>query len=208
MATRTELLALRAQIERAAEGRDLLRDKRTELLAVFRDVADAVLAESDALAEAGARASQALARAEALAGREAIGSAGLTAKAEIDLAARERHVMGVSFAEITGAPVGRPRTARGYSLSGTPVSVDEVAGAFEGQLQLLVKMATEELRLRRLARELQKVSRRVNALEHIIIPGLLHRARATRATLDEREREARFVRQRLARRKHAAGRLA
>ena len=189
MATRMELLALRARIEQASEGRDLLGDKRAQLLDAFRKVADAVLAEGDALSRAASASRHALALAEAVDGPERVASAGLAASGEIVLEAQPRTIMGVRFAEIERASVGRGRTGRGYSLHASTAHVDAVGERFEAEIDLLVKMAAEELRLRRLAEELRKVTRRVNALEQIIIPRLRAAHRQARLVLDERDRE-------------------
>ena len=197
MATRTDLLNLRTQVRRASEGRELLSDKRVELLKAFREVADTVVAESDALARAAGSSRATLALAEGLDGPEALRSAAMAARREITLDARRRVVMGVPIAEIERADVVRARGSRGYALSTSSARVDAVADSFETQLQLLVKIASEELRLRRLASELRKVTRRVNALEHVVLPRLEGELRSTLGKLEERDREDRFRLQRV-----------
>jgi V/A-type H+/Na+-transporting ATPase subunit D len=206
MATRTELLALRAELARAEEGRALLSDKRAQLLDAFRGVADAVLASGDALAEAAGESRVALALARGLDGPAAVGSAALASRGEVVLEARPASVMGVRFAAIERAALGRPRNARGYSLTGSSAAIDAVAERFESEVELLIEIAAQELRLRRLSEELRKTSRRVNALEHVIIPGLSASLSRTRATLDEREREEQFRRLRVKRKRHDARR--
>jgi V/A-type H+-transporting ATPase subunit D len=200
MATRTELLALRAEIVRAREGKRLLGDKRAQLLEAFRKVADTVIAGGDALADASAASRAALALAEGMDGREAVASAALASVGEITVEAKPRAIMGVRFAAIERAALGRARNARGYSLSGSSAHIDLAAACFEAELELLIKIAAEELRLRRLSEELRKVSRRVNALEHVIIPALTQALAQARATLEERDREDAFRRRRSKRR--------
>jgi V/A-type H+-transporting ATPase subunit D len=207
MATRTELLMLRKQIDQAREGRQLLSDKRSQLLDAFRDVAEEVLADSDALSHAAAESQRTLAMAEGFHGPEEVGSAALAAGGEINLVARPRAVMGVRYADIHYAVVERSRTRRGYSLSASSAHVDAVADSFESQLQLVVRMAAKELRLRRLAEELRKVSRRVNALEHVVIPQLERQQRRAMETLEEREREDLFRLVRVKDKKRARARL-
>ncbi len=206
MATRTELLALTEQIRHAAAGRELLTDKRAQLLGAFRDVADAALAESDALSQAAALSRAALSLAEALSSPEALRSAALAATGEVALRAQPRAVAGVRFAEIEVASVGRGMGERGYAVAATSAHVDGVAEAFEQELSLVVVAAARELKLRRLAEELRKVSRRVNALEHVILPELSRRRGAVREALDQREREDVFRRLRFKRRREGAAR--
>lgn len=190
--TRMELLARRAQIELAVQGRDLLKEKRNALMKELRKVADVVLLGSDALEQAAAESRRTLSLAEALDGPEAVRSAALAASGEIFIQAGGVKVMGVAVPEIEHQPVARALTERGYSLSGTSVRIDAVAASFEDQLDLLLDLATSELRLRRLAEEVGKTTRRVNALEHVLIPRLQRQRDVIQMVLEEREREDHF----------------
>ena len=60
--TRMELLAHKAQISLARQGRELLEQKRTALMKEFLRIADTVVERSDALSTAAEDAWQALAR--------------------------------------------------------------------------------------------------------------------------------------------------
>ena len=191
-ATRTELLARRHRIKLARDGRALLQDKRDQLLAEFRRLADGVLADSDVLDAAAGAARRALDAAEIADGPEALRSVALARTGTIQLRATTRTVMGVRFPEIEHGPLVRARTERGYSLSGSSAHVDRVARRFESTLELVLEVATKELRLRRLADEIRATTRRVNALEFILIPRLTKECRQIGATLEERERQERF----------------
>jgi len=200
-ATRTELLARRRRIEFARQGRSILQDKRDQLLAEFRKLADRVLAGGDALETAATRARRALAAAEIAHGAEAIRSMALARTGGVHLRAITRTVMGVRFPEIVHEPLACARTERGYSLSGSSAHIDKVAERFESTLELVLRVATEELYLRRLADEIGSTTRRVNALEHILIPRLELERRSIESTLQERERQDRFRLKRIRRRR-------
>jgi V/A-type H+-transporting ATPase subunit D len=187
-----ELLARRTQIELAVQGRDLLKEKRNALMKELQKVADVVLLGSDALEQAAAASRRALNLAEALDGPEAVRSAALAASGEIFVATGGATIMGVPVPEIAYRPVGRPLTARGYSLAGTSARIDAVADSFEQQLALLLDLAISELRLRRLAEEVSKTTRRVNALEHVLLPRLQQQRDYIQMVLEEREREDHF----------------
>jgi V/A-type H+-transporting ATPase subunit D len=191
-ATRTELLARRAQIQLAEQGRDLLQDKREQLLSEFRATARTVLSGSEALESAGAAARNALDRARARDGPDAVASAALAAGGEVLVDATVRSIMGVRVPEIGYRPVGRPVASRGYSLAGTTPRIDAVADRFEAELDLVLQVAAGEVRLRRLAAEIATTTRRVNALEHVVIPGLTADRNRIETILDEREREEHF----------------
>jgi V/A-type H+-transporting ATPase subunit D len=96
--------------------------------------------------------------------------------------------------------------ARGYSLIGTSARIDEVARRFEEELNVVVEVAEREATLHRLAAEIQRTSRRVNALEHVTLPRLLAQSRLIGMILEEREREDLFrlkrVKQKIYQRKY------
>ena len=191
-ATRTELLARRAQIGLARQGRDLLQDKREQLLTEFRATARVVLAGSDALEAAGAEARRTLEWAQAHDGPDAVASAGLAAGGQVSVAAGVTSIMGVKVPDISYGPVGRFCTGRGYSLAATSPRIDAVAERFEAELELLLRVAADEVRLRRLAAEIGTTTRRVNALEHVVIPRLIAERNRIEGVLEEREREEHF----------------
>jgi len=190
--TRMELLAKKARIALAEQGRELLEQKRTALLREFLRVADRVMAESDALQRAAMDARRALARAEASTGTEAVRSAAMATRSELTLEVRAANVMGVNVPAIEQKRVARSALARGYSLTGTSVTIDEAAAAFEAEVDSAIQLAESELRLTRLAAEIQRTSRRVNALQHVLIPRLVAERNYIQIALDERERGDHF----------------
>lgn len=190
--TRMELLAKKQQIALALQGMELLKQKRAALLQEMMRAADQAIAHSDALQEAAVEARRGLVRAEATAGPAAVRSAAMAARGELPLAVQTTNVMGVSVPVIEQKRVSRSVLGRGYALAGTSVTVDEAAAAFETEVECLLKLAESELRLKRLAGEIQRISRRANALEHVILPRLQGERNAIEMALDERERADHF----------------
>lgn len=191
-ATRMELLARKAQIALAKQGRDLLEQKRSALLKEFLRTADTAVVHSDALQDAAADARQTLARAESIAGTEVIRSAALASRAELSLEVTTGSVMGVKVPHIEQKRVTRSMMGRGYCIVGTPIVVDETAEAFEKEVGAIIQMAETELRLTRLGAEIQRTSRRLNALDHLLIPRLEADRDFIQMALDERERSDHF----------------
>lgn len=191
-ATRTQLLAVAAGLELARQGRDLLARKRDALLREFRTSADVVLADSEALERAAAEAATRLRVTQAVEGPQPVQSAALAATGEVAVDVERVSVMGVEVPQIDRKPVGRSPDRRGFGLATTSARVDAVAEAFEVELDRLLDVAAAELRVRRLATEIRTTTRRVNALDHVVIVRLRHRHRAIRLALEEREREDHF----------------
>jgi len=190
--TRMELLSHEEQITLAKQGRDLLEQKRTALMKEFMRIAYTVFEHSDALQQAADKARQALARAEAIAGTEAVRSAALASRAEFPLRVTTTNVMGVKVPHIEQKRIGRSVVGRGYSIVDTSLTIDEVASAFENEVELIIQLAESELRLKRLAEEIQSTSRRLNALDHLLIPRLENERDFIQMALDERERSDHF----------------
>ncbi len=160
--TRMELLAHKAQLALANQGRDLLEQKRSALMKEFMYTAHTALERSDALQTSAADASQSLAKAEAMAGAEAVRSAALASRAGFRLEVTTSSVMGVRVAHIEQKSAARSLFDRGYSIVGTSISIDEAAAAFEREVEAILQLAETELRLARLGDEIQRTSRRLN----------------------------------------------
>lgn len=191
-ATRSELLAHRSRLELARRGRDLLEDKRDQLMKEFRNVADLVLSGEGALERAAAAARVALATAESFDGPDSVRSASAVRSPGITVHARPVYIMGVRIADIDYPPVVRSAIDRGYGLTGSSSRIDRAAELFEAELELALELAARELRLRRLVEEIGATTRRVNALENIVIPQLVGETVRIESILDERERQDRF----------------
>jgi V/A-type H+-transporting ATPase subunit D len=136
--------------------------------------------------------------AEALEGAGAVASAAAVAGREFPLESTPASIMGVRVADIRHGPVGRSLAGRGYSVAASSAAIDNVAERFESELAMLLDVAIYELRLRRLVDEIGRTTRRVNALENVVIPRLEAERAAIQATLDERERQDRFRLKRIA----------
>lgn len=191
-ATRMQLLVHKAQLALAKQGLELLEQKRTALMKEFMRIADTVMERSDVLQHTAARARQSLARAEAMAGSEAVRSAAMAARTDLPLEVKTVNVMGIKVPQIEQRQVSRPALARGYSIVGTSLTIDEAAAAFEAEVDAIIQLAESELRLNRLAAEIQRTSRRLNALDHMLIPRLEAEIDYIQMMLDERERADHF----------------
>jgi len=190
--TRMELLARKAQIALASQGRDLLEQKRTALMKEFMRTADTALERSDALQVSAAHASRSLARSEAMAGAESIRSAALASRGGFMLEVTTSSVMGVRVPHIEQKSASRSLLERGYSIVGASIAIDETASAFEQEVEAIIQLAETELRLARLGDEIQRTSRRLNALDHFLIPRLKAERDFIQMSLDERERADHF----------------
>jgi V/A-type H+-transporting ATPase subunit D len=138
-------------------------------------------------------------------GREPLESAALAAEEGIGVTIHTRTVAGVQIVEIEKGEVERARTGRGYSLVATSARIDAVAERFESVLARLLEVAALELSVRRLADEIARTTRRMNALEHVVVPRLEAEQARIALVLEERELEDRVRLRRMRVRGRGAG---
>jgi V/A-type H+-transporting ATPase subunit D len=191
-ATRAELLARKNQIALAYQGRDLLKEKRNALMQQLMQMAEQVMQGSDVLEQQIGEATAILAVAEALDGPEAVRSAAFAAQSQVTLEVTRANIMGVSVPVIEQKSVARSPLDRGYSPSSVSSRIEATAEAFEIVLDRVIELAECEMRLRRLAEEIGRTTRRVNALENVLIPQLQAQLNYVQMILEEREREDLF----------------
>jgi V/A-type H+-transporting ATPase subunit D len=190
-ATRSELLARRARIRLAVQGGELLKERRGALIKEFDRLGTSVLESIELLDREIAGAGQLLGVAIADDGREPLDSAAFAAEDGIEVTIHTRSVAGVHIVEIAKGEVERARTGRGYSLVATSARIDAVAERFELVLARLLDVAALELSVRRLADEIARTTRRMNALEHVVVPRLEAEQARISLVLEERELEDR-----------------
>ena len=207
-ATRAELLVTQRQIALAQQGRALLQEKRHALLQELMRTAEQVMRSGAELERSAGESRLALGLAEALDGPEAVRSAALAARGQVTLEVTGANVVGVPVPVIERKSVARGPLDRGYSLPGVSGRIDAVAEAFEAQVDLIITLAASEMRLRRLVDEIGRTSRRVNALDNVLLPRLAARRAYIQMVLEEHERENLFrlkrVKMKLARRPRAS----
>jgi V/A-type H+-transporting ATPase subunit D len=192
--TRSNLLRLRQTLKFAREGYEVLDRKREVLITELLRVAhDAAILQEKVWAEL-ADAYHALEVARLSMGREHLEWAALSVKETISIEIRLHSVMGVALpiVEAHGAPPETP-----YGLGDTTVSLDEAAARFRRVLSEVPTLTETMTSVWRLARELQKTQRRVNALQYIFIPQYEETVAFIESTLEEREREETFRLKRL-----------
>jgi V/A-type H+-transporting ATPase subunit D len=183
------LLEVRSRRGVAARGARLLRAKREvlagELFRMMREVLEG-RARLDELLREGVRA---LGIARALEGEDRLASLALAAGREVAVQVAARKVWGVATPEVTAPALVRTADARGSSPSSWGPSGAEAARYHEEALEVLLRIASRELHLARLGEEIQETSRRINALEQLLLPGLVAEAGRIESALDERDRE-------------------
>lgn len=187
--TRGELLRLRKRIELAKRGHELLEEKRDALVTEFFDVLDRLEEVRGKMEERLERAFEDLVEAIAIMGTSDVRKSSYAATRELEVDVDVRSIMGVSVPIIEVEDLERKVTERGYSLHQTPSKLDEASEEFERALGTIIELAEVEDTVRSLAREIERTKRRVNSLEHVLIPRLEEARDYIEFRLAEMERE-------------------
>ncbi|MDG6899964.1 MAG: V-type ATP synthase subunit D [Nitrososphaerota archaeon] len=104
-----------------------------------------------------------------------------------ELTLTSKNVMGVRIPEITSQVSGS--AGQEYLLE-IPAAVSQAIKSFESLHQMVLDVAEKETALRKLLMEIEKVKRRSNAIENVLIPRLQANARYIKFRFDEMERES------------------
>ena len=107
----------------------------------------------------------------------------------MDVQLKFRGIMGVAVPVIE-AQTRQPEML--YSLGDTSASLDETALAFREVLETIPELSRLVTTVWRLAIELRKTQRRVNALQYIFIPEYEETVEFIVSSLEERDREETF----------------
>ncbi|UBV42445.1 V-type ATP synthase subunit D [Deinococcus taeanensis] len=188
--TRSAMLASKASLKTAQSGADLLKRKRDALIGEFFALVRDALAAREELASVSRGAYTSLFGAKAWDSPEAVESLSLGGSSDYAIDMQIQSIYGVKVPKIN-IPERAPNT--GFSPINVGARTIQAATDFGGVLEAIVKVAATETKLRRIGEEIKKTSRRVNALEQILIPGIQDDIRFIRSVLDQREREASFT---------------
>jgi len=183
--TRMEFLRMRKRLITAVHGHKLLKDKLDGLMNEFRELVEVYRKTRHEVDDGLPEVLKLFVLASITSSRQAIETAIAQSCSSLDLAVREQRVMGVVVPKFD---VQFETGATAYSLLDTPGELDDATAALKEYFPKILELAEMEERMRRMVDEIEKTRRRVNALEHVMIPELRAVIKFISAKLDERER--------------------
>ena len=189
--TRSNLLKARESFRMAKEGYDLLEQKREVLLMELMQIVHDLRDLEEQMAEKSAAAFAALESSLVSMGDEAVRWAALSVTGERNISLLQRSVMGVPVVTVQGAMEATAELQA--SLENTEPALDEARRQFGELFSIIYRWSEVETSVWRLAAEIRKTQRRVNALENIFIPQYDNTVKAIEEVLEESDREE-FIR--------------
>ncbi len=187
--TRSNLLRTKQELQFAREGYEILDQKREVLAKELVRLANDAGSLQERMDTLVASAYRALEKAMLMMGREHVEWAALAVHKTVDVDVKYRGVMGIALPIIEAS--GEPPEMT-YSLGDTTATLDEASTLFREVLSNLPELSRLTTSVWRLAVELRKTQRRVNALEFIFIPDYVETITYIQSSLEEREREETF----------------
>ena len=185
--TRSNLLQRRDQLKLAIRGADLLKRKRDALIGEFFKLVKVALEARRELTKVSQEAYLSLFLANAWDGPEAVKSLSLAESGALEVEITVQNLFGVKV------PLVQPPTFEAGELPFSPVEAGartlDAAAQFRALTEAIIKVAATETRLRRIGEEIKKTSRRVNALEQLVIPNIGRQIKGIRSVLDQRALE-------------------
>ncbi len=187
--TRMELTRLKRKLVTATRGHKLLKDKRDELMRQFLDKVreNRALREKVEAGIAAANKNFLLARA----GMQdpVLNTALLAPKQRVSVEQGVENVMSVEIPKFTfktRSPDENDMFSYGFAF--TSSDLDDAVKSLADVFPDMLKLAECEKSCQLMAAEIEKTRRRVNALEHVMIPQLQENIKYITMKLDENER--------------------
>ena len=200
-ATRTGLLSARSRARIARRGVAILRGKRAALADEFFRLMRGVAAARKRLDATMVEAARALAIARASDGDARLDALAAEAGRALPIEVSARKVWGVATAEVIAPKLARRPAARGTPLGDWSLAGIEAARLHEDAIQQMLGLAAQEPLARRLGAEIRETTRRINAIEQVVLPSLAAETRRIRLALEQHEADENVRRRRFKQRR-------
>lgn len=192
--TRGNLVKIQKSITQAQNGHDLLEQKRQVLMMELVKHIDVAKRVQDEVATVFQDAYEALQRANISLGIDTVEDIVRSVPLTDEIVVRLRSVMGVEIPDIDELDCSIKPS---YSFYGSTGAMDDAYLSFREVLMTLLKLAEVETSVYRLAVQIRKTHRRVNALEKVVISAGRAESAFINSVLEEGDRED-FVRMKIA----------
>lgn len=189
--TRMELTNLKRKLVTARRGHKLLKDKRDELMRIFLDLVrenkELRLKVERGIKEANSHMSVA----RSVMSDKNLEIALMLPTQEMTLEVEEKNVMSVLIPEFeVSFKSADENDIYSYGFAFTSSDLDRAVKSLSDLMPFMIRLAEVEKSCNLMAAEIEKTRRRVNALEHVMIPQYEDTIKYITMKLDENERSA------------------
>ena len=185
--TRSNLLKLTDDLKFAKLGYELLDQKHSILVVELLTLVDQAVDYQARVDKALASASESMQNTVMEMGRLRVANLFGAVTIDSTISLSDRKVMGVRLPHVETSFIAKGPY---FSPEGTTLSIEGTLDAYKEALELMGRLAELKVSIMRLAREVKKTIRKVNALEKIVIPDLKETLAYTESRMEEAERES------------------
>lgn len=186
--TRMELTRQKKKLMSATRGHKLLKDKRDELVRQFMDMIKENMRLRLKVEEGLKRANREFAVARAGMSEEVLNTALMANNKSLEIKQDYKNIMSVDIPQFCAKTEIGGRDIYSYGYAFTAGDLDDAVYSLSNVFSYMIKLAEIEKSCQLMASEIEKTRRRVNALEHVIIPQALDNIKYITMKLDENER--------------------
>ena len=187
--TRMEMKRLQMRYQTARKGHKLLKDKRDELMRRFLDIVREDKNLRQRVEAALADVYDGFTVASAVTSPQMLETALICPKKEGELEVEYKNLMSVTVPAFRMHVLSEGNSdSYNYGMAFTSGELDSSLRALSTVMEDMVRMAELEKTAQLLAEEIERTRRRVNALEHILMPQYLSTIKTIKMKLDENER--------------------
>ncbi len=187
--TRSNLIQLKTSLQFAKEGYSILDKKREAITIELMNLVEKAEKQQAYVQSLMEIAYQTIELARLTMGEKQVSWAALSVPENVEVSVVNYGMMGVPLPRVKKNGSSQELT---YGLGATTVALDAAARYFRLIVEEVPLTTTYQISIRRLARELKKTQRRVNALSKIFIPDYEETIQFIEQTLEEQEREEMF----------------
>ena len=185
--TRMELTKQKKKLLSATRGHKLLKDKRDELVRQFMDLIKENMDLRLKVEKGLKAANMEFAVARAGMSEQVLNTALMATGKTLEIKQQFKNVMSVEIPEFQTKNDIKVNDIYSYGYAFTAGDLDDAVYSLSSVFEDMLKLAQVEKSCQLMASEIEKTRRRVNALEHVIIPEALDNIKYITMKLDENE---------------------
>ena len=190
--TRMQMTKLKKQLVTAKKGHKMLKDKRDELMLQFIELVQENKKLREKIEAELKECSAHFVNASAVMSKKALDSSLMSSKQQTGVDVTSRNIMSVDvpvFSAIDQSPEKGDIFPYGFAF--TSFELDDAVTSLNDLMPDLIKLAETEKSCELMAAEIERTRRRVNSLEHVMIPRYEDTIKYIAMKLEENDRSSR-----------------
>ena len=190
--TRMQLTKLKKQLTTAVRGHKMLKDKRDELMRQFLDLVRENRELREKIEKELSECNAHFVNASAVMSKQALDASLMSPKQQVTIDVESHNIMSVETPVFTASTRTNDKgDIFPYGFAFTSFELDDAVMSLEKLLPDLIKLAQIEKSCEMMSAEIEKTRRRVNSLEHVMIPRYQETIKYISMKLEENDRSSR-----------------